>query len=218
MSESKTLVFIDQFKGTALSASWEVFGAADELKSALGGDIIAMVFGSDAKSVAEEAFQYSPSAVFYSDDPSLADYRAEPYTQMVVKVAKEQQATVILFPTTSRGRELAAMASIDLDSGVIPDVTALEVADGTVAATRPVYAGKLISKAICQVSPQIITTRVRAFKKPAPDISLKGEHQDKSCRLHTSCRWCELIGRQCHRIRWSWRIQQSLLTTACGFR
>jgi electron transfer flavoprotein alpha subunit len=66
------------------------------------------------------------------------------------------------------------MSSIDLGSGVIPDVTALEVVEGKIVATRPVYAGRLISKAVCDAKPQVITTRVRAFKAPEADAAKTG--------------------------------------------
>ncbi len=170
MSDKKILIYIDQFKGAALPASWEAFGAAQ----ALGGEAIALVAGEGSKAVAEQAFQYGASQAFYCDDASLADYRPEPYTSLVSKVAKEQDVDILLFPTTTRGREVAAMSSIDLGSGVMPDVTGLEVSEGKVVATRPVYAGKLITKAFCEARPQVITTRVRAFKKPEPDASRSG--------------------------------------------
>ena len=61
------------------------------------------------------------------------------------------------------------MCAVDLESGVMPDVTAMEVENGRVVTTRPVYAGKLISKVVCDVKPQIITTRTRAFPAALPD-------------------------------------------------
>ncbi|OGO29074.1 MAG: hypothetical protein A2Z16_16640 [Chloroflexi bacterium RBG_16_54_18] len=170
MSAKKILVYIDQFKGAALPASWEVIGAA----RALGGSILALAIGPDAKKVAEQSFQLGAEAAFYCEDASLADYRPEPYASLVSKVAREQDVDVLLLPTTTRGRELAAMASIDLNTGVIPDATMLEETEGKILATRPVYAGKLLSKAVCAARPQIITTRVRAFKKPEPNPALSG--------------------------------------------
>lgn len=174
MSDKKFLVYIDQFKGAALPASWEGFSAAHGLTAKLGGEVIALAAGSGAKSVAEQAFQFGAAQVYYCEDASLADYRAEPYTSLVSKLAKEQDVEAILFPTTTRGRELAAMISIDLGTGVMPDVIALDVDGGKIVATRPVYAGKLLSKAVCDARPAIITTRVRAFKKPQGDASAKG--------------------------------------------
>ncbi len=170
MSVNKILVFIDQFKGDALPASWEMFGAAEKL----GGEVVALVLGADSQRVAEQAFHFGASNVFFRDDPNLEDYRAEPYADLLAQVARDQAPDVILFPTTTRGRELAAMSSIDLESGVMPDVTALEVEDGKVVATRPVYAGKLLTKTVCDASPLIVTTRVRAFRQPEADPSRAG--------------------------------------------
>lgn len=175
MMSGKILVYIDQFKGAALPASWEVISAAYALAEKLGSSVAALTLGADSKAVAEQIFQYGPEEVFYCDDPSLADYRAEPYTAVVAKAAREQNAIALLFPTTTRGRELAAMCAVDLGGGVMPDVTAVDVEDGKVVATRPVYAGKLIAKAVCATQPAIITTRIRAFKKPQGDASRKGE-------------------------------------------
>jgi electron transfer flavoprotein alpha subunit len=173
MSE-KILAYIDQFKGTALPASWEVLGAAQVLAGQVGGEVVALVVGADAKAVAGEAFQYGAASVFFCDDPSLADYRAEPYAALVTRVAQEQIAGILLFPTTTRGRELAAMSAIDLGTGVMPDITALEVANGKVVVTRPVYGGKLLVKAVCEARPQVITTRGRVFKKPQADVTKSG--------------------------------------------
>ncbi len=61
------------------------------------------------------------------------------------------------------------MVAIDLETGVLPDVTALEVREGRVWATRPVYAGKVLSKAYCAADPQVITLRIRAFSQPAAE-------------------------------------------------
>lgn len=170
----KILVYIDQFKGAALPASWEVISAAYGLAEKLGGSVAALTLGADSKAVAEQIFQYGPEEVFYCDDASLADYRAEPYAAVLAKAAKDQKAIALLFPTTSRGRELAAMSAVDLAGGVMPDVTGLDVVDGKVVATRPVYAGKLLAKAVCDKQPVIITTRIRAFKKPQADASRSG--------------------------------------------
>ena len=171
---SKILVYLDQFKGTALPASWETLTPAHALTAKLGGDVIALAVGADSKPVVEQAFQFDVSAAYYSDDASLADYRPEPYAALVSKVAREQGAGVLLFPTTTRGRELAAMVAIDLATGVMPDVTSVDVEAGKVVVTRPVYAGKLIAKVVCSAQPLVITLRGRAYKKPQGDASKKG--------------------------------------------
>lgn len=174
MSENKFLVYVDQFKGAALPASWEAMGAACLIAEKLGGQVLALVLGAGSDQVVAEAYQYGAAGVFYCDDASLSDYRPEPYASVVSKTARDQNTEFILLPTTTRGREIAAMVSIDLNTGVMPDVIDLEVQDGEILVTRPVYGGKLLAKAVCDSSPQILTTRARAFKKPELDVSRSG--------------------------------------------
>jgi electron transfer flavoprotein alpha subunit len=171
---NKIWVYIDQFKGQALATSWEGIGAAKILASQLGGGVTALVFGKGVEPIASQAFQYGADEVLLADDPSLDDYRSEPYTALLAKLGAESSPEVILFPTTTRGRELAAMTAIDLNTGVLPDVIALEVKDGALLATRPIYAGKLLCKVTCLTHPQLVTLRGRAFNKLPPEPGRMG--------------------------------------------
>lgn len=171
---NKVWVYIDQFNGQPHPSSWEVIGAGRSLAEGLSSGVTAMVFGQQAGEIAAQAFQYGASEVVFADDASLSEYRPEPYASLISRLVKEAGGEVMLFPTTTRGRELAAMSAIDLNSGVIADVIAIEVKDGQVVATRPVYAGKLLSKTVSDAKPQILTLRTRAFPQPEPDASRTG--------------------------------------------
>ena len=92
------LVYVDQFKGQVMPASWEGLGAAQILAEKLGDGIAVLVAGEASHAVAEQAFHYGATEVYYNDSPSLSDYRPEPFTDFVVNVAQEQAAEVILFP------------------------------------------------------------------------------------------------------------------------
>jgi len=86
---------------------------------------------------------------------------------------------VLLFPTTGRTRELAGLVAVDLETGIIPDVIDYEFDGSSVLATRPVYAGKLLTKVVCAESrPQILTLRSRAFFKPEADSGHSAEIVD----------------------------------------
>ena len=167
-------VYIDQFKGNVLPSSWEAIGAGKAIAAETGGTVVTLVCGSDVEYIAMDAIQYGADEALLVDDPSLADFRPEPFTAALSKLAGETIPEVIIFPTTTRGRDLAAMLAIDLDTGVLVDVTAIEVVDGAILATRPIYAGKLLSKVQCSTRPQIVTLRVRAFPKPVPDATRTG--------------------------------------------
>jgi electron transfer flavoprotein alpha subunit len=167
---AKTFVFIDHFKGKALPASWEAVSAARKL----GGHVAALIFGQGVEALAQTAFHYGADVVLQAEDASLADYRPEAYASLLSKLAKDSAPDAVLFPTTTRGRELAAMAAIDLNSGVLADVIELKEEAGNLTAIRPIYAGKLLSKVACNGKPALVTLRARAFGKPEADASRSG--------------------------------------------
>jgi electron transfer flavoprotein alpha subunit len=154
------LVYVDHFNGNALPASWEVVGAGKTLGKAIG-----LIIGSKVESLIKDAFGYGVDEVIVSDDPSLEDYRADVFASTLYKVVLEHPCDLLLFPTTTGGRELAAMAAIDLQTGILVDVISMENDGGRVLATRPVYGGKVLSKVACISNPQIITLRGRVFPR-----------------------------------------------------
>ncbi|HLF90229.1 MAG TPA: electron transfer flavoprotein subunit alpha/FixB family protein, partial [Anaerolineales bacterium] len=169
---NKVFVYVDQFKGTALPTSWEVVGVGRTLADQLGGTVSALVIGQNVENLAQQAIRYGADEAMLADNAVFADYRAEPYATAVSKAAAD--AAILLFPTTTSGREIAGLSAMDLNSGVLTDVTALELQDGKIIATKPVYGGKLLSKVTCDATPQIITLRTRAFPMPEVDPSRTG--------------------------------------------
>lgn len=171
----KTWVYIDHFNGQPAPASWEALGLAKTF-----GEASAIVFGQNVEALAKTALEYGADSVFLADDPSLAVFSPEAFTSTLAALVSDSPPALILFPTTSRTRELAAMLAIDLASGVLVDVTGLEL-DGdastslSVIATRPIYEGKLLEKTTCSASPQLVTLRARAFPKPTPEAGRAGE-------------------------------------------
>jgi electron transfer flavoprotein alpha subunit len=167
-------VYIDQFGGEALPISWEALAAGQQLVAGSDSTVVAVALGEGLDGLAQEAFRYGASEVLLADSAVLAEYRAEAYASVFSKLAAEAGPDVILFPTTGRGRELAAMAAVDLETGILPDAVALELQDGDVVATRPVYGGKALSKVRCTARPQIITIRGRVFERIEVDVPVAG--------------------------------------------
>ncbi len=162
-------VYIDHFKGTALPTSWEAVGAA----KSLGATVTGLVLGAGVEPVAKQALEYGADSIIMSDDPALADFRAEVFASTLAAAGEIPDA--IFLPTSTRGRELAAMLAIDLNSGVLVDVTSVELSGDKLVVTRPIYSGKIFQKETCSSKPQIVTLRGRAFPKPAPAAGKSGD-------------------------------------------
>ncbi len=165
----KTLVYIDHFKGEVQPASWEALGLAKSL-----GTASAVIFGSGVDAITKAAFEHGADEVLIADDAALMDYRAEPYAATLSALASSLSPDLILFPTTARTRELSAMSAVDLNTGVLTDISGLEVSGNELIATRPIYEGKVLEKSVCSGRPVMATIRGRAFPKPEADAGKSG--------------------------------------------
>lgn len=157
----KIFVYIDHFKGEVQATSWEALGLAKSF-----GATTALVFGSGVDDVAKAALEYGADDVLVADDSALLDFRAETYASTLSAIASSRTPDLILFPTTTRTREFAAMSAVDLNTNVITDATAVEVNGDSIVVTRPIYEAKLFEKVTASAKPQLITLRGRAFPKP----------------------------------------------------
>ncbi len=169
-------VWVEQFEGQSAAASWEAIGAARRLADELGGNVTACVFGGPGvEPVAQEAVAHGADVVLLAEDATLTHFRVEPQAALLAHVVREAGPAAVLIGATFRGRELGPALAVELDTGCIADCTALEFEDGQLVATRPIYAGKLLSKCLIpERRPQVVTTRVRAFAKPEPDPARSG--------------------------------------------
>lgn len=173
---NKIFVYIDHFGDNALPASWEALGAAVSLKGSYASGVTAVLIGHEMGSIAKDAVSYGADEVLVADHESVKEFRPEPYASLLTDLLKQSAAEVFLLPNTGRTREVAAMVAVDLETGIAPDVTDFEVIDGVIHATRPIYAGKLLTKVVCTTArPQILTLRSRAFPKPEPDAGRSAE-------------------------------------------
>jgi len=170
-------VWVEQFRGQAAGASWEAIGAARRVADELGGSVTACLFGGPGvEPLAQEAISYGADTVLLAEDATLADFRVEPQAALLARVVREAEPAAVLLGATFRGRDLGPALAVELDTGCIADCTALELEDGQLVATRPIYAGKLLCKCLIpERRPQIFTTRVRAFVKPEPDAGRSGQ-------------------------------------------
>ena len=170
------LVWVEQFENEAVGASWEAIGAARGLADEAGGEVIACLCGGEGvEGLAEEAIAYGADKVAVAEDATLADFRVEPYAAVLAEAVKAHEPETVLVAATFRGRELGPALAVRLETGCIADCTELAYEDGELMATRPIYAGKLMSKCmIPERRPRVLTTRVRAFAKPEPETGREG--------------------------------------------
>jgi electron transfer flavoprotein alpha subunit len=164
---SAVFVWIETFDGQALPVAWEALGAARPLADQLGVPVVAVVLGTNANAVAQEAATYGADRAYVGEDATLADFRLEPYAALLTQLVQDHSPRLVLAGATSRGRALLAASAADTDSPLLGDVLTLDVEGPVARASRAAYAGKVLSDVEANAPIVFVTLRGRAFKANA---------------------------------------------------
>lgn len=150
------LVMTELRSGTLRQVSYEALTAARKL--AEGGDIIAAVFGRDLPDVTAELQRYGANNVLYVDHEQLKDYTTDAYLEAWTYVIKEKNPSVILAPHTAIGKDVSPRVASRLGLGLISDCTDVELLNGRIVFTRPIYAGKAFVKKTFREESRVFAT------------------------------------------------------------
>jgi electron transfer flavoprotein alpha subunit len=90
------------------------------------------------------------------------------WTPVVADLAGKESPQAIFAPVTTRQREFMARLAARLGAGLSADSTAMALDGGKLVVTRPVYAGKLVSKMTWSKTPWMATLRPNVFRPGDP--------------------------------------------------
>jgi electron transfer flavoprotein alpha subunit len=169
------LTFAEQRDGTLRRSSLEVVSEAKRLAGSLGGGVSTVVVGPGTEALAAELASYGAEKVHVFDDAAYRDYATEAWATAVASAIAETKPTVVLFPMTAMGKDLAPRVAAKADAGLASDCVALEVKDGRLGARRPMYAGKALAMVEWEGEPQMASLRPNVFPLETPDTSRSAE-------------------------------------------
>lgn len=138
------LVIAEAREGILRNVSFEALAAAKRVSE--GGEITAVAFGTKAAGFAQQLGQYGANKVYAVGNPQLDTYTTDGYFQSLIQVIDAVKPEAIFMPHTSLGKDLAPRIAARLGLGLVSDVINVELKDGEVLLTRPIYAGKAFQK------------------------------------------------------------------------
>ncbi|MFQ5828025.1 MAG: electron transfer flavoprotein subunit alpha/FixB family protein [Candidatus Methylomirabilia bacterium] len=164
----------DDCAGLPKKVTQEVLGEASRLAAQVGGQVEAVWLtdkaGADGLG---QLAEWGAQKIWLAEDLALAPYRGEVWAPVVAELSAKEQPKAIFGAVTSRQRELMARLAARLGVGLAADSVEFAVQDGNLVATRPVYAGKVLSKVSWAKTPWLATLRPNVFKvaEPRPGTS-----------------------------------------------
>ena len=182
------MTFVQQAEGTVSPVSLELIGKAREL----GGPVTAVLPGSNMGHLAGELIAHGADRVVVIDDPALAVYTTEYFTQALCAAVNSYPPDILLIGATAIGRDLGPRVAARLHTGLTADCTGLEIDpdSGNLLMTRPAFGGNLMATIICpEHRPQMATVRPGVMVRALRDENRQGEiiHLDVKLQTNRRC-------------------------------
>jgi electron transfer flavoprotein alpha subunit len=149
----------EQRDGELRKVSFEVVSEGRRMADGLGGDLTAVVLGSGVEALAEELKKYGPDKIWVADDPALADYTTNGYTNVLSDLIRSVDPAVVIIGASAQGKDLVGRLSARLDAGVAMDCVAIKIDDSRLIYTRPIFGGKILADVEIEGAPQIVAIR-----------------------------------------------------------
>ena len=171
----------DDRQGNPKKVMAEVLGEAGRLASQAGAQAEAVWLTDKATEAGiKQLGEWGAKRILLLENAAFAPYRGEVWTPVLAELCQKESPQAVFGAVTTRQRELMARLAARLGAGLSADCTALAMEDGKLVATRPVYAGKLLSKTAWAKTPWLATLRPNVFKPaesqagPAPALEKPG--------------------------------------------
>jgi electron transfer flavoprotein alpha subunit len=166
----------DDRQGMPKKVMAEALGEAGRLS---GGNVEAVWITDKASDAGiKQLGEWGASKVWLLENAAFAPYRGEVWAPVLAELAGKESPKAIFGPVTSRQRELLARVAARLGVGLCADAVGFAMDGDTLVGTRPVYAGKLLSKVGWAKTPWVATLRPNVFR-PADGQSGKTAQVEK---------------------------------------
>ncbi len=152
----------DDRQGMPKKVMAEVIGEAARLA---GGQVEAVWLTDKASDAGlKQLGEWGATRVWLLENAAYAPYRSEVWAGAVAELAAKESPKAIFGPVTSRQREFVARLAARLGVGLAADCVAFAMEGDRLVASRPIYAGKLLSKVAWAKGPWVATLRPNVFR------------------------------------------------------
>ena len=163
------LVVGEQGEGKIKKVTQELASKAAELAAKSGGEV-QVVFVGNVEG-AESLGAYGVKKVYVISAAVLGQYNTEGYAKVLADLVQETKPSILLATASPLGRDLLPRLAARLEIGLASDCTNLDIVEGKLLATRPVYSGKALVDVAFETAIQAATTRPNSF---VPKVTAEG--------------------------------------------
>ena len=158
------LIILEDNNGKIHRMGLESIAGAQKLASSTGLKTSAVVMGSNADALADEASQFDLGEVIRIKDELLSNYSSDGYAHAVKQIIDSESPTYVLFGHSYQVRDYVPKLSAKLMKPFLADNIALNVNGDTMTLTKQMFNAKLFSDvAPSDAGPHLISLQSAAY-------------------------------------------------------
>ncbi|MGA1872036.1 MAG: FAD-binding protein [Thermoplasmatota archaeon] len=158
-------VFCEVRNGRLSSSALELATKARDLADELSEDVGAILLGDRIGNFAKQLGDHGVDIVYLAEHKTLEQYLTESFAPIVSGLILKHSPSIVLFPATHIGRDLAPRVAATLAVGLTADCTGLSISDGLLIQSRPAFGGNIMADIVApDVRPQMATVRPNVFR------------------------------------------------------
>lgn len=154
------LVICDHDGETFKKTAYELLSKARELSASIGGPVSALVLGSTQVG---DLGAHGATTVYTAMSAELESSNTGALASATEAALVAASPAVVLAPASAMVKDMLPRVAARLGLGLGTEITELGVRDGSVIATRPMYAGKVLAEIEVSSTPALYTVRPNSF-------------------------------------------------------
>jgi electron transfer flavoprotein alpha subunit len=147
----------------------ELLSAGRRLADELGQELCAVLITEKNQGWEKELGEYGADKVYLAENPEFFEYNTDVFSTAMIGVINRHKPSVMLYPASIQGRDLAPRVAASIYVGLTADCTALAIRDGLLVQSRPAFGGNIMADILSPNSrPQMATVRPNVMKIDEP--------------------------------------------------
>jgi electron transfer flavoprotein alpha subunit len=140
---SGVLVVLEHRGGAYNRMSWEALAAGQQIATASGQPLSAVILGSDLESLSGELANKKLDKAYHVEHVLLKDYTADGYVLALEQFIKKLNPSFVVFPHTYQVRDFAPRLAARFGQVLLPDMVGLHKDGDSFVFVRQLFQGKL---------------------------------------------------------------------------
>lgn len=126
-----------------------------------GGSVAVALVGANVSSLTQESAHSGADKVYVTTHEALAEFDPGFYLKCLEKIIESVKPNLVLFPADEKVLDLAPRLAHRLRAGLVTDCVGVEIQEGSIVATKPVYGGKALATMKVHTPVAVLTVRQR---------------------------------------------------------